>query len=1060
MAEGNYILVRDEQWNGLWLDDRFYFYRWDWKDVKDIEDELENIRMRAEDTGDRLWRPWVQRRVELCFPPGWQKDTLVQEIRSSSGTVREVIGFTLPARSIVQLFTKPGYELELQHVLGLKEPGWIGKDLHYWRRCALFAQELMTKESWVPDVEIGLKTGKAIWRPNLEREQDMETFYRLAERMPANSLAMVGRDDARLTWRTPEEALFSFLIAIVDSSVRDRMLNKEQPWKKFELPRDMQEDRVAAMWWKSVKSPQMAVNFAASTQELEQLVADIQSWIKAYHPLRSPQETADLRLGVRLSVGSDEEQRPDLSQQPIWRLHVFMQPADDLSLSIPMEEIWQEERSETRWFHRRFRHIQEVLRRKLKEASRVYPPLGRLLEEAAEDGIVLNTQDAYQFLLRYAQMLMEGGVVVQLPSWWTAAGRRRLGLKLSLANRLETQLNEGSASGVQSRFGLEQLLQFDAQVAVGDEPISFEELEMLTQLQQPLVQFRGQWIEINTADVKRAVHFLKDRTSVEMTLGELMHLAAESADGLAEFDGIPISGYELPSRLRTFLDGNWMLQMQERHVPDNLHGTLRSYQVTGFQWLASMRDLGFGICLADDMGLGKTVQIIALLLDTDWSTLREAAHQQQTAMGPALIICPTSLLGNWHRELERFAPDLRVYIHHGSARPQEDDFIRIVHDYDVILSTYNLVGRDESTFQRLRWTYLILDEAQNIKNEHAKQTQSILRLRSNYRVAVTGTPVENRLSELWSIFRFLNPGFLGSASNFRTRFATPIERDHDEAKLDRLKRLVAPFVLRRVKTDPNISKDLPDKIETKAYCKLTKEQAALYQTTVRGMLEQIESAEGMKRKGFVMASLTKLKQICNHPALFLQDEQSHAKRSGKMEQLLDLVSSIRDAGEAVLIFTQYVKMGHILVEQLRAESAHTPLFLHGGVPKKDRDTMVEQFQRPDGPDIFVLSVKAGGVGLNLTRANHVIHFDRWWNPAVENQATDRAFRIGQTRNVQVHKLICTGTLEERIDEMIESKRALSEQVVGSGEMWITELSTAHLRSLLELREEAIEEEDM
>ncbi|WP_314587256.1 DEAD/DEAH box helicase [Paenibacillus terrigena] len=1060
-------MVRDEQWNGLWLHDRFFCYRWDWKDVRDLDEALEDIRMRAEETGERLWRPWVQRRVELSFPTGGYPDSTGQEIRTTGGRRREVIGFTLPAHSILQLFTKADYAEQLQTILGVQEEELLGRDLHYWRRTVLFAQDLIDRKCWVPDVEIGLKTGKATWRPNLDREADMDQFYRLAEAMPVASLAMAGREEGATSWRTPEEALFSFLIAIIDSTVRERIhaITRQRlpmteaigaTWGGAVLPKLMAGNRMAEMWWKQMLSAQQAVTFAANAQEMDALAADIQQWTRAYHPLRSPQETAALQLGLRLTADQDSESTDQQQTEsiPTWHLHIFMQPEDEPNLMIPMAEIWQEQRSETRWFHRRFRHIQEVLRKKLKDAARIYPPLSRVFDEAdGSDGLSMDTMEAYQFLVRYADILEEYGVLVQLPSWWTEAGRKRLGIKLSLANQEDRQLEDVTVNGSPSRFGLEQLLQFDAQAAVGDEPITLEELEQLTQQELPLVHFRGHWVEMNSKDIDRAVHFLKERTKVDMTLGELMHLAAESAYGSASFDGIPVSGYELPNRLRTFLDGDWMHEMRDREVPETLQGTLRSYQVTGYQWLTSMRDLGFGTCLADDMGLGKTIQIITLLL----SSYRQDALP--LGMGPALIICPTSLLGNWQRELTRFAPSLKVYIHHGSFRLQDQLFMEQVQQYDVILTTYNLIGRDEATFRQLHWTYIILDEAQNIKNEHAKQTQSILRLRSHYRVAVTGTPVENRLSELWSIFRFLNPGYLGSASVFRSRFATPIERDHDEVRLERLKRLVTPFVLRRVKTDPNISKDLPDKIETKAYCNLTKEQAALYQSTVRNMLAQIDAAEGMKRKGYVMASLTKLKQICNHPALFLQDNQSSSKRSGKMEQLLELVRSIREAGEAVLIFTQYVQMGHLLVEQLRKETGQTPLFLHGGVPKKDRDLMVDEFQQPNGPDIFVLSVKAGGVGLNLTRANHVIHFDRWWNPAVENQATDRAFRIGQTRNVQVHKLICTGTLEERIDEMIESKRALSEQVVGSGEMWITELSTAHLRNLLELREEALEEDD-
>ena len=460
--------------------------------------------------------------------------------------------------------------------------------------------------------------------------------------------------------------------------------------------------------------------------------------------------------------------------------------------------------------------------------------------------------------------------------------------------------------------------------------------------------------------------------------------------------------------------------------------------------------LGLGACLADDMGLGKTAQLIATLL-------------VDPLPDPTLVVCPVSVLGNWQRELERFAATLRVKVHHGNDRLRfhdinlrgdpEDMRADYRADADVVLTTYSLVPRDLELLQSVRWGRIVLDEAQQVKNPGTAQTKAIRKLEADRRVALTGTPVENRLSELWSLMHVLNPGLLGTAAEFKRRFAIPIERDHDQAATDLLRRVTSPFVLRRLKTDKSIIDDLPDKIETTEHCPLTKEQASLYRAIVDDLLLQADEATGIGRRGLVLAGITKLKQVCNHPAHFGRDGSTLAGRSGKLNRVEELLDEIIEAGDKVLCFTQFAEWGELLVPHLARRYGRDPLWLHGGVRRPLRDGMVEQFQDPDGPPIFLLSLKAGGTGLNLTAASHVIHLDRWWNPAVENQATDRAFRIGQKRTVLVHKLVSTGTIEERIDEMINAKRALAESVVGTGEQWITELDTAELRNVISLRGE-------
>jgi SNF2 family DNA or RNA helicase len=417
-----------------------------------------------------------------------------------------------------------------------------------------------------------------------------------------------------------------------------------------------------------------------------------------------------------------------------------------------------------------------------------------------------------------------------------------------------------------------------------------------------------------------------------------------------------------------------------------------------------------------------------------------------------------SVVGNWHKEAARFTPDLPVMVHHGFGRAKGESFCREAARHALVISSYALLQRDFGTLKEVAWAGVILDEAQNVKNPETKQARAAQGLQAGYRIALTGTPVENNVGDLWSIMEFLNPGFLGTQTDFKREFFVPIQANRDPEAAKRLKRVTGPFILRRLKTDKSIISDLPDKMEMKVFCTLTKEQASLYAAVVKDSTEALESAEGIQRKGVVLATLSKLKQVCNHPAHFLGDNSAIVRRSGKLTRLTEMLEEVLEVGDKALIFSQFSEMGEILRRHLQEAFGREVLFLHGGVPKGQRDRMVERFQRESGgPQLFILSLKAGGTGLNLTSANHVFHFDRWWNPAVENQATDRAFRIGQARNVQVHKFLCVGTLEEKIDEMIERKKEVAAGVVGTGEAWLTELSTAELKEIFALRKEAVEE---
>jgi SNF2 family DNA or RNA helicase len=522
--------------------------------------------------------------------------------------------------------------------------------------------------------------------------------------------------------------------------------------------------------------------------------------------------------------------------------------------------------------------------------------------------------------------------------------------------------------------------------------------------------------------------------------------------------------------------------MSPAETPCLFQGTLRPYQLRGVSWLEYLQRFGLGACLADDMGLGKTVEVIAFLLregekkaaegradsepDLDPSSLEKSSIDHSSigessiskpSIGAALLICPMSVAGNWQSELQRFSPTLRVLLHHGLSRLSGRHFREAVEKNDVVITTYALAQRDEEDLSSVSWSHIILDEAQSIKNQTARQTQAVKRLKAENRIALTGTPVENRISELWSIMDFLNPGYLGSAASFHRDFVLPIEKYKDKSRSDALRSLISPFVLRRLKTDSAVISDLPEKLELKANYNLTPEQATLYAAVVEEMLQRIESSAGIERRGQILAALTKLKQICNHPALFLQDGSPLGGRSGKLSRLEEMLYEAIAAGDRALIFTQFAGMGAMLRHHFQEKLGVEVLFLHGKTSKKQRDAMIQSFQSGGAP-IFVLSLKAGGFGLNLTAANRVFHFDRWWNPAVENQATDRAFRIGQQKNVFVHKFVCLGTLEEKIDQMIEQKKALAESVLGSGEGWLTELPNSALREILMLRRDAVGQE--
>uniref|UniRef100_UPI00319E9BC1 DEAD/DEAH box helicase n=1 Tax=Nocardia sp. No.11 TaxID=3128861 RepID=UPI00319E9BC1 len=710
----------------------------------------------------------------------------------------------------------------------------------------------------------------------------------------------------------------------------------------------------------------------------------------------------------------------------LWRLQVCLRPVDDAPKPVVLDD-------------------DPVLARtaaeKLGHARKAYPRLRDLPTDPRGLDLLLPTAVVADLVAHGAHALQEAGIRLLLPRAWNIA-------------EPSMRLRVSSPAAAETTVGLSGLLSYRWELALGDLVLTKAEMERLIRSKSDLVQLRGEWVQADHRALAAAARYVAlHADDTPITLADMIgELAAERVDD------VPVTEVTAVGWAAELFAGEG--EPEPVPVPVGLKAELRPYQERGLSWLATMSRLNCGAILADDMGLGKTVQVLALLAhERESAAVGTGRADPGDRVGPTLLVCPMSVVGNWQREAQRFTPDLRVLVHHGPARLTGPEFAAAVADADLVVTTYALLARDATLLGEQRWERIVLDEAQHIKNAATRQSRAARALTARHRLALTGTPVENRLEELRALFDFAMPKLLGSPQSFRARFAVPIERERDQQAVERLRLITDPFVLRRLKTDPAVISDLPEKLEMTVRANLTVEQAALYQAVVDDMLAKLKDAKGMARKGAVLGALTRLKQVCNHPAHYLGDGspilRRGSHRSGKLALVEDVLDAVVADGEKALLFTQFREFGDLVLPFL-TERFGTPIpFLHGGVSKKGRDEMVTGFQRENGPPLMLLSLKAGGTGLNLTAANHVIHLDRWWNPAVENQATDRAFRIGQQRAVQVRKLVCVDTIEERIDEMISGKKQLADLAVGAGENWITELSTDELRDLFTLGAEAV-----
>jgi len=891
----------------------------------------------------------------------------------------------------------------------------LSQELKFWVTVAKFTAELIIKHKYLPSLTIDRVNKKvnSQWRWHSSDPEYIDKKKALCSNMPTTCKFYFQLEDQAFIYTNSTKLVSNFMDSMIDSMVRSScgIINKEDDQREHTL------NDLSSNWMHSLFSELPGIEIDTSNQI--KMLNEYKKWIE---PIKIKNNKFKFRTCFKVIPPVREED---------WTLEYLLQAKDDLSLMLPAKMIFEESVDTITYLNKKFNNPQERLLVDLAVASKVFIPIERSLYDAVPIECKLSVEEAYSFLRESAYFLKEKGFGIITPAWWKKPSR--ISVKLKDKNHVTNTSIAGK-----STFNMDTILEYDWKMALNGNEISEKEFEKISNLKIPFIQLRGQWVQVDINQIKSLAKMKMNKgLNGKIPVGELLRLNLSEEEIIP---GVGVDNIDNQEAVGHFFEKLFNLNnIDQVNVPSGFRGTLREYQKRGFSWLTFLRNHGIGACLADDMGLGKTVQSICLML---------YEREKKLTDKPTLIICPTSVVGNWEREIEKFAPNLKSAIHHGNSRWTYETFSDEIHKNEVVITTYALIVRDRNLFQKEEWAGIILDEAQNIKNSSSKQTQYIKTLKSEYKVALTGTPVENRLSDLWSIMDFLNKGYLYNWSTFRSEFAVPIERDGDPKKSSKLKKIIAPFVLRRLKTDTNIIKDLPEKIESKEYASLTKEQATLYQAVVKDCLNKINNSEGIQRRGLIISSLTKFKQICNHPVQFLKDKSEIEGRSGKLERLLEMLEVVIQQGDRSLVFTQFAEMGHILKSEIEKKLGVRTLFLHGGTSRKKREELINIFQ-DDGiePIVFILSLKAGGLGLNLTKANHVFHFDRWWNPAVENQATDRAFRIGQLKNVHVHKFICMGTLEEKIDVMLERKQALAESVVSTNENWISEMSNEELREL-------------
>ena len=912
----------------------------------------------------------------------------------------------------------------------------LAEELRWWSHLQRWALSLVARGRWIPQVELSKGEGyphRARWVPLLNREEDRRRLEDLAASLPLVATCALpwrepmGRRSNRMTRLRPEAMRAANPVACCrPRSGRLRVATLLEDLVDALLRKDFQPslddlDPLLSVWQQALGSETGVIELGE--EDAERLSSTSLHWREGIAG-----DVAAARTCLELQTPPEGED--------LWELRFALQAEADPSLKLPAAAAWASGANTLQLGEVEVEQPGEVLLEGLGRALTVFPPIERGLESATPETMQLTPAEAFVLVRTAARQLRDAGLGVDLPASLSGGLASRLGLAI------KAELPERS-----SGFTLGESLAWSWDLMIGGVTLTLRELERLSGKRSPLVRHKGAWIELRPNDLKNAERFCG--ATPELSLDDALRLTATEGELLMR---LPVHQFEAGPRLQAVLE-----QYHQQKAPDPLPapegfcGQLRPYQERGLGWLAFLNRFDQGACLADDMGLGKTIQLLAFL---------QHLKSEQELKRPVLLVAPTSVLTNWKREAEAFTPELAVCEHYGPRRPSTPASLKkALKDVDLVLTSYGLLQRDSELLDSQDWQGVVIDEAQAIKNPGAKQSQAARDLAragksSRFRIALTGTPVENRVSELWALMDFLNPKVLGEEDFFRQRYRMPIERYGDMSSLRDLKARVGPFILRRLKTDKAIISDLPEKVELSEWVGLSKEQKSLYSKTVEDTLDAIARAPRGQRHGQVLGLLTRLKQICNHPALALREDAVDGEflgRSAKLQRLEEILDEVMEAGDRALLFTQFAEWGHLLQAWMQQRWKAEVPFLHGGTRKSERQAMVDRFQEdPRGPQLFLLSLKAGGVGLNLTRASHVFHLDRWWNPAVENQATDRAYRIGQTSRVMVHKFITSGSVEEKIDRMIREKSRLAEDIIGSGEEWLGSLAGDQLRELVAL----------
>ncbi len=741
------------------------------------------------------------------------------------------------------------------------------------------------------------------------------------------------------------------------------------------------------------------LSFKSVTNDGKNIQKSVSNWLNRLHI-----KNKNVSPAIRIESASDD------------KFEIYIDILDKTSLksdSVPLSVLFTEEKE---LFNYDIESLRPDVLRQIDSAADYLPILKEISNSKGLKKVVIDSKEIEEFILKTSSLLNDLGIYTFIPKEIKNFVSPKISVKANLKQNVQNV----------NYLSLSDILDFSYEIALGDKTITKDEFLQLVESNEGIIKFQDKYLLINQEEVNNIIKILQ-RPKPKLSSMEVLHSYLTN-----DFDDYYFNYDEALEKVI-----NNITKVEEIDLPDNLNGTLRAYQERGYKWLYSNSVKGFGCCLADDMGLGKTIQVIALIL-------KMKEEKQLTA--PALVICPTTLVANWYKELEKFAPSLNAYIYHGIDRVMPED------KPDIIITTYSTLRMDIEKFKETEWKFVVIDEAHNIKNASTAQTQAVKSLKCDNKIALTGTPVENKLSELWSIFDFANKGYLKDLSFFQKYYGVPIEKFRDEEKIEKLKLAISPFLIRRVKTDKTIISDLPDKMLFDEYCYLTENQAALYEKVIQSIMDQIAKSSGIERRGLIFKLITALKQICNHPMQYTKDKAAELlkEHSGKAEKAMSIMENILEQNEKALIFTQYKEMGFLLEKMIQKELGHTADFFHGGLTRKQRDGIIDTFQNENKSNILIISLKAGGTGLNLTAATNVLHYDLWWNPAIENQATDRTYRIGQTKNVIVHRMITLGTFEEKIDEIIKSKRELVDLTISSGEKWITELTDGELKQIFSL----------